>query len=83
MNLFKKFFRTIFYFFCIGFAINGTPHILNILENKNNTRLELLEKKFLKKQKEKACKEKIEYSKFFEMGFEETAKKRLISCMKN
>ena len=83
MKLSKKKLEQICIFFCIGFVINGIPHILNILENKNNAKLELLEKNFLKKQQEKACKEKIEYSKFFEMGFEETAKKRLISCMKN
>ena len=82
MNLIKKNFRTFFYFFCIGFIINNTFHILDILENKNNAKLELLEKNLKKKQQEKACKEKIEYSKFFEMGFEETAEKRLISCMK-
>ena len=45
-------------------------------------RIELLEKKLLYKQKEEVCKEKSGYSKFFEMGFEETAQKRLISCMK-
>ena len=82
MNLFKKGYFTIIYFFCIGFALNSIPHILNIVENRKNSRLEFLEKKILKKEQEKICKEKSEYSKFFEMGFEETAQKRLFSCMK-
>ena len=81
MNLFKKNYKTVIYFFCIGFVLNSIPHTLDLLENRKNTRLELLEKKFLYKQKEEACKEKSEYSKFFKMGFEETAQKRLISCM--
>ena len=82
MNLFKRGYGIIIYFFCIGFALNSTPHILNMIENRKNSRLEFLEKKTLKKEQEKICKEKSDYSKFFEMGFEETAQKRLISCMK-
>ena len=61
--------------------LNSIPHTLDLLENRKNARLELLEKKILYKQKEEVCKEKSQYSKFFQMGFEETAKKRLISCM--
>tara|TARA_Y100001978_G_scaffold42820_1_gene38190 strand:- start:740 stop:919 length:180 start_codon:yes stop_codon:yes gene_type:complete len=52
-----------------------------MVEKRKNERLEFLEKKILKKEQEKICKEKSEYTKFFEMGFEETAQKRLISCM--
>ena len=70
------------YFFCAGFVLNSIPHILNMVENRKNSRLEFLEKKILKEKQEKICKEKSEYSKFFEMGFEETAQKRLFSCMK-
>ena len=81
MNLFKKNYKTVIYFFSIGFVLNSIPHTLDLLENKKNARLELLEKKILDKQKEEVCKEKSEYSKFFKMGFEETAQKRLISCM--
>ena len=81
MNLFKKGRRIIIYFFCIGFVLNSIPHILNMIENRKNSRLEFLEKKILKKEQEKICKEKSEYSKFFEMGFEETAQKKLFSCM--
>ena len=81
MNLFKKKYKTVIYFFCIGFVFNGIPHTLDLLENRKNARLEFLEKKILYKQKEEVCKEKSGYSKFFKMGFEETAQKRLISCM--
>ena len=81
MNLFKKNYKTIICFFCIGFVLNSIPHTLDLLENRKNARLEFLEKKILYKQKEEVCKEKSEYSKFFEMGFEETTQKRLISCM--
>ncbi len=81
MNLFKKNYKAVIYFFCIGFVLNSIPHTLDLLENRKNARLEFLEKKILYKQKEKVCKEKSEYSKFFAMGFEETAQKRLISCM--
>ena len=82
MNLFKKNYKTVIYFFCIGFVLNSIPHTLDLLENRKNARLEFLEKKILYKQKEEVCKEKSEYFKFFKMGFEETAQKRLISCMK-
>jgi len=81
MNLFKKTYKTIIYFFSIGFLLNSIPHTLDILENRKNARLEFLEKKILYKQKQEVCKEKSGYSKFFKMGFEETAQKRLISCM--
>ena len=81
MNLFKKNYKTVIYFFCIGFVLNCIPQTLDLLENRKNARLELLEKKILNKQKEEVCKEKSEYTKFFKMGFEETAQKRLISCM--
>ena len=81
MNLFKKNYKTVIYFFCIGFVLNCIPQTLDLLENRKNARLELLEKKILNKQKEEVCKEKSEYSKFFKMGFEKTAQKRLISCM--
>tara|TARA_Y100000589_G_scaffold261884_1_gene252104 strand:+ start:2684 stop:2953 length:270 start_codon:yes stop_codon:yes gene_type:complete len=82
MNLFKKKFKTTIYFFCFGFAINSILNTLNIIENREQARLELIEKKFFKNQQEKICKEKSSYSKFFEMGFKETAQKRLNSCMK-
>tara|TARA_Y100001947_G_scaffold85317_1_gene72438 strand:+ start:131 stop:397 length:267 start_codon:yes stop_codon:yes gene_type:complete len=81
MNLFKKNYKTVIYFFCIGFVLNCIPQTLDLLENRKNARLELLEKKILNKQKEEVCKEKSGYYKFFEMGFEETAQTRLISCM--
>ena len=81
MNLFKKNYKTVIYFFCMGFVLSSIPHTLNLLENRKNARLEFLEKKILYKQKEEVCKEKSSYSKFFKMGFEETAQKRLISCM--
>ena len=81
MNLFKKNYRTVIYFFSIGFVLNSIPHTLDLLENRKNIRIEFLEKKILDKQKEEFCKEKSEYSKFFKMGFEETAQKRLISCI--
>jgi len=81
MNLFKKNYKTVFYFFSIGFMLNSIPHTLDLIESKKNARLEILEKKILYKQKEEICKEKIEFSKFFKMGFEETAQKRLISCI--
>ena len=81
MNLLKKNYKTVIYFFCIGFVLNCIPQTLDLLENRKNARLELLEKKFLNKQKEEVCKEKSGYYKFFKMGFEETAQKRLISCM--
>ena len=81
MNLLKKNYKTVIYFFGIGFVLNSIPHTLNLLENRKNARLEFLEKKILDKQKEEICKEKSGYSKFFKMGFEETAQKRLISCM--
>ena len=81
MNLFKKNYKTIICFFCIGFVLNSIPHTLDLLENRKNTRLEFLEKKILNKQKEEICKEKSGYSKFFEMGFEEIAQKRLLSCI--
>ena len=81
MNLFKKNYKILIYFFCIGFALNSIPHTLDLLEKRKNARLEFLEKKILYKQKEEVCKEKSGYFKFFEMGFEETAQKRLISCM--
>ena len=81
MNLFKKNYKTVICFFGIGFVLNSIPHTLDLLEKRKNARLEFLEKKILDKQKEEVCKEKSEYSKFFKMGFEETAKKRLISCM--
>ena len=82
MNLLNRGHGTIIYFFCIGFALNSIPHVLNIVENRKNSRLEFLEKKTLKKEQEKICKEKSEFFKFLEMGFEETAQKRLFSCMK-
>ena len=82
MNLFKRNNKTIIYFFCIGFLLNGIPHILNLHQNRKNSRLEFLQKKIIKEEQEKICKEKSGYSKFFKMGFEETAQKRLISCMK-
>ena len=82
MNLFKREYGAILYFFCIGFVLNSVPHILNIVENRKNSRLEFLQKKIIKEEQEKICKEKSGYSKFFKMGFEETAQKRLISCMK-
>ena len=82
MNFFKRSYKTIICFFCIGFVINIIPNLLNVIENRKNSRLEVLEKKILQKEQEKICKEKSEYSKFFEMGFEETAQKRLFSCMK-
>ena len=81
MILFKKNYKTVIYFFCIGFLLNSIPHTLDLLKDRKNARIEFLEKKFLYKQKEEVCKEKSGYSKFFEMGFEETAQKRLISCM--
>ena len=81
MNLFKKNYKTVIYFFCIGFVVNSIPHTLDLLENRKNARLVFLEKKILNKQKEEICKEKSGYYKFFKMGFEETAQKRLISCM--
>jgi len=81
MNLFKKNYKTVIYFFSIGFVLNSIPHTLDLLENRKNARLEFLEKKILYKQKEDVCKEKSGYSKFFKMGFEETAQKRLISCI--
>lgn len=81
MNLFKKNYKTVIYFFCIGFVLNSIPHILDTIENRKNSRFEFLEKSLLKKEQEKVCKKKSEYYKFFELGFEETAKKRLISCM--
>ena len=61
--------------------LNNIPHTLDLLENRKNARLEFLEKKILYKLKEEVCKEKSGYSKFFEMGFEKTAQKRLISCI--
>tara|TARA_Y100000589_G_C26810791_1_gene489746 strand:- start:104 stop:376 length:273 start_codon:yes stop_codon:yes gene_type:complete len=82
MNLFKRNNKTIIYCFCIGFALNSIPHVLDMVEKRKNARLEFLEKKILQKKQEKICKAKSNYSKFFEMGFEETAHKRLISCMK-
>ena len=82
MHLFKKNLKKVIYFFCIGFVLNCIPNTLDIVENRKNARLEFLEKEFLKKQQENVCKEKIEYTKFFEMGFKEIAQKRLISCMK-
>ena len=81
MNLLKKNYKTVIYFFCIGFVINSIPYTLDLLENRKNARLEFLEKKILYKRKEEVCKEKSEYYKFFKMGFEETAQKRLISCI--
>tara|TARA_B100000963_G_C22503380_1_gene614882 strand:- start:552 stop:731 length:180 start_codon:yes stop_codon:yes gene_type:complete len=53
-----------------------------MVENKKHIRHDFLEKKILKIRQEEICKEKSSYYKFFEMGFEETAQKRLISCMK-
>lgn len=82
MNFFRKNCKTVIYFFCIGIVINTIPHTLNMLQNKKNVRFELLEKKISKQRKEKVCLEKSDFSKFFEMGFEETAQKRLIACMK-
>ena len=61
--------------------LNSIPNTLDLLKERKNARLELLEKKILYKQKEDVCKEKSGYSKFFKMGFEETAQKRLISCI--
>ena len=81
MNFLKKNYKTVIYFFCIGFVINSITYTLDLLENRKNARLEFLEKKILDKQKEEVCKEKSEYYKFFKMGFEETAQKRLISCI--
>ena len=81
MNLFKKNYKTVIYFFCMGFVLSSITHTLDLLENRKNARLESLEKKILYKQKEEFCKEKSEYFKFFEMGFEKTAQKRLISCI--
>ena len=78
----KNNFKKIIYFFIIGLLINIIPNTLNILKNKNYAKLELLEKKFLKEKQEKFCKKESNYSKFQEMGFEETAQKRFISCMK-
>ena len=80
MNLFKKTIKHLFIFFGIEFVLNSISHTLDLLENRKNARLELLEKKILDKQKEEICK-KIGYSKFLEMGFEDTNQKRLISCM--
>ena len=82
MSLFKNNYKIFIYFFCIGFVLNSITHTLDHLENRKNARLEFLEKKILDKQKEEICREKSEYSKFFKMGFEETAQKRLISCIK-
>ena len=81
MNLFKKNYKTVIYFFCIGFVLSSIPNTLDLLKDRKNARLEFLEKKFLYKQKEEVCKEKSGYSKFFKMGFEKTAQKRLITCM--
>ena len=81
MNLLKKNYKTVIYFFCIGFLLNGIPHTLDLLKDRKNARLEFLEKKFLYKQKEDVCKEKSGYFKFFKMGFEKTAQKKLNSCM--
>ena len=81
MHLFKKNLKKVIYFFCIGFVLNCIPNTLDIVENRKNARLEFLEKEFLKKQQENVCKEKIEYAKFFEMGFKKIAQKRLIACM--
>ena len=81
MNLFKKNYKTVICFFGIGFVLNSIPHTLDLLEKRKNARLEFLEKKILDKQKEEICKEKSRYSKFFKMRFEETAQKKLISCM--
>ena len=81
MNLFKKNYKTVIYFFGVGFALNSIPHTIDLLENRKNSRLEFLEKKILDKQKKEVCKEKSEYYKFFKMGFEKTAQKRFISCM--
>ena len=61
--------------------LNSIPNTLDLLKERKNARLELLEKKILYKQKEDVCKEKSGYFKFFKMGFEETAQKRLISCI--
>ena len=81
MNLFKKNHKTVICFFCIGFVLSSIPNTIDLLNDRKNARLEFLEKKILYKQKEDVCKEKSGYSKFFKMGFEETAQKRLISCM--
>ena len=81
MNLFKKNYKTVIYFFCIGFVLSSIPNTIDLLNDRKNARLEFLEKKILYKQKEDVCKEKSGYSKFFKMGFEETAQKRLISCI--
>ena len=82
MKFLKKNYKTIIYYFCLGFVINTIPYILDMVENKKNTRLESLEKNFLKIKQEEICKEKSEYSKFFEMGFEKIAQKRLLSCLR-
>ena len=81
MNLFKKNYKTVIYFFCMGFMLNCIPQTLDLLKDRKNARLEFLEKKLLYKQKEEVCKEKSGYSKFFKMGFQKTAQKRLISCI--
>ena len=82
MIFIKNNLKKIIYFFSIGLLINIIPNTLNILKNKNNAKLELLEKKFLKEKQEKFCKKESKYSKFLEMGFVETAQKRFIYCMK-
>ena len=82
MNFIKNNLQTIIIFFCIGFIINNIPRTINTLERKKYERIKLLEKNFLRHQKEEICRKKSKYSKFLEMGFKETAQKRLISCMK-
>ena len=82
MIFIKNNLQTIIIFFCIGFIINNIPRTINTLERKKYERIKLLEKNFLRHQKEEICRKKSKYSKFLEMGFKETAQKRLISCMK-
>ena len=83
MNFFKNNFKIIIYFFCIGFIVNSIPMTLSIIENRKKEKLKLLEIETLRNQKKEICKIKSDYLKFIKMGFKETAKKRLISCIEN
>ena len=82
MYLFLKNFKIFILFFFIGFSINLIFNKLNIIENKKNEIIEFLEEKNLKRKKEMFCREDNDYLKFLKMGFEETAEKRFISCMR-
>ncbi len=81
MNFLKTNIKIAIYFFCIGFLVSSLPFTLDIIEIRKVKRLKLLEKNFLKKEQEKICKEKSKYDKFYQMGFQEIAKNRLISCL--